>query len=331
MIPVIRTRIRKAGLLNKSFRATAGLMVFMLLTGHSGLYAQVCTDLSYQPIVNESFGTGGQRLLTAGLSAYAYQTNTCPNDGEYIVSDVVDGTCFNSAWHPITEDHTPGDVRGSMLLINGWYEETEFYAQPVPTLCPGTTYEFSFWGINIINPAKANDGLLPNLTAAVKITTGALIQILEFGSITQTSKPTWFRFSGLFTVPDTVTQVSIHLISGKGGSGNDFGIDDIQVRQCGACAPVSLYVPDAFTPNNDGMNDELSVILREPAAFDMKIFNRWGNLVFASNAPDRTWNGTYEGSPCPPGEYTWTISYQTAQKTSSATRYSKTGHVMLLR
>ena len=305
--------------------------VLYLYTGYQPVMAQSCFNLSDQPLFFESFGSGGQRPVLSGKTSYEYQNGNCPQDGQYKIVDFIDGTCFDSVWHYIPEDHTPGDTRGNMLLFNGGYDVNEFYNQAVSGLCPGTTYEFSFWSSNLLRPDKNATGRLPNLTAQLETLNGQIIQTTAIGSIPATAKPVWTRYALLFTPPDTVSQLTIHLITGKGGSGNDFVIDDIQVNQCGSCAPTSLYVPDAFTPNNDGMNDEFSIFVREPSAFDLKIFNRWGNLIFTSNALNDRWNGTYAGNLCPSGEYTWTITYQTANQPRSVNRYSRTGRVLLIR
>ena len=58
------------------------------------------------------------------------------------------------------------------------------------------------------------------------------------------------------------------------------------------CSDYNL--PNVFTPNNDGANDLYTPILpiRFIAEVDMKIFNRWGALVFETNDPMLNWDGT---------------------------------------
>ena len=56
-----------------------------------------------------------------------------------------------------------------------------------------------------------------------------------------------------------------------------------------------LYnLPNAFTPNGDGQNDVYTPIIpyRLVEKIDMKIYNRWGNLVFETKDPNINWNGT---------------------------------------
>lgn len=71
-----------------------------------------------------------------------------------------------------------------------------------------------------------------------------------------------------------------------------------------------ILVAGGFTPNNDGKNDKVYPILIGIASFQyIKIFNRWGNLVFqtSSTDPEQGWDGTYQGQPQPADTYTWVV------------------------
>ncbi len=56
-----------------------------------------------------------------------------------------------------------------------------------------------------------------------------------------------------------------------------------------------VFVPSAFTPNNDNLNDMIYVKTLGIERFDFKVFNRWGELVFETDDPDIGWDGTYKG------------------------------------
>ena len=69
-----------------------------------------------------------------------------------------------------------------------------------------------------------------------------------------------------------------------------------------------IYVPKAWSPNNDGHNDKLfpiPVCIRELKFF--RVFNRWGQLVFETNILDHGWDGIYKGVPQVMDVYTWTL------------------------
>jgi len=70
-----------------------------------------------------------------------------------------------------------------------------------------------------------------------------------------------------------------------------------------------LYVPNAFTPNNDGLNDVFRPIFTGPATkFDFRIFNRWGQLIFQTNTPNEGWSGLFRGTAQPKDVYVYYIT-----------------------
>jgi len=67
-------------------------------------------------------------------------------------------------------------------------------------------------------------------------------------------------------------------------------------------------VPNAFTPNGDGINDLFQVNgLYKNCTFRMIIYDRWGQLLFESENVDKGWDGTYRGQACPPDSYVWVV------------------------
>lgn len=73
-----------------------------------------------------------------------------------------------------------------------------------------------------------------------------------------------------------------------------------------------ISIPNAFSPNGDGKND-IFHILGFPNSVNyltMKIFNRWGQLVFESNDEHKGWDGTYKGIPQEIGVYVFLLNYQ---------------------
>jgi gliding motility-associated-like protein len=72
----------------------------------------------------------------------------------------------------------------------------------------------------------------------------------------------------------------------------------------------TVVVPSAFTPNNDGMNDDfVALSLSTPRAFSMHIYNRWGQLVFESADIRNGWDGNYEGKKQMEGVFEYYIQY----------------------
>jgi gliding motility-associated-like protein len=97
---------------------------------------------------------------------------------------------------------------------------------------------------------------------------------------------------------------------------------------------VTVYVhpkiPDAFTPNGDGLNDKFRILGIPPeniTRFNLQIFDRWGQIVFQTNDIMDSWDGTYQGHLCPPDIYNWVIYYETPKKT----KISNKGQVTIIR
>jgi gliding motility-associated-like protein len=68
-----------------------------------------------------------------------------------------------------------------------------------------------------------------------------------------------------------------------------------------------LHIPTAFTPNNDGINDTFEIFNPKDQILDVRIFNRWGRVIFQSSGYDHPWNGTYQQEPVPAGNYPYMI------------------------
>lgn len=68
-----------------------------------------------------------------------------------------------------------------------------------------------------------------------------------------------------------------------------------------------LLVPNVFTPNGDGMNDEFRVVYRSLAEFHCWVYNRWGKLVYKWDDPAKGWDGTINGHPAAEGAYFYVI------------------------
>lgn len=74
---------------------------------------------------------------------------------------------------------------------------------------------------------------------------------------------------------------------------------------------IDLLIPNAFTPNGDGLNDIFHVVnpITYPF-FEMTVFDRWGEIIFRSNDIRTGWDGTFQGQDQEVGAYIWTIRYR---------------------
>ena len=72
-----------------------------------------------------------------------------------------------------------------------------------------------------------------------------------------------------------------------------------------------LFIPNAFTPNGDGINDYWNIpYLDIGFEADVKIFNRWGGLVYHASAAKVSWNGNLNNIPQPSGVYIYVITFK---------------------
>ncbi len=74
-----------------------------------------------------------------------------------------------------------------------------------------------------------------------------------------------------------------------------------------AVAESYLAVPNVFTPNGDGKNDEFRVSYRSLREFHCWVYNRWGKLVYEWDDPAKGWDGTINGRPAAEGAYFYVI------------------------
>jgi gliding motility-associated-like protein len=129
-----------------------------------------------------------------------------------------------------------------------------------------------------------------------------------------------YNVNGIINANVTITrQGSYHIIATDTyGCQRVFDARIIE-RKCSDC---EIYVPNAFTPNGDGLNDLFKVqLFCNPSDFSVQIFDRWGKKVFESHNTGTGWDGTYLGNKMSPDVYVYFISYKTSSniKTESGT------------
>ena len=89
----------------------------------------------------------------------------------------------------------------------------------------------------------------------------------------------------------------------------------------------SVLLPDAFSPNGDGVNDEFLPILNNATNYKLQIYNRWGELVFQSSSVLQGWNGVYQNRIAQEGTYIYSIKFEN----DLGERIEQSGTFILLR
>ena len=82
-----------------------------------------------------------------------------------------------------------------------------------------------------------------------------------------------------------------------------------------------LIIPSVFTPNDDGTNDywQISGLNMYPESLTVKVFNRWGQLLFSSKGYSVPWDGTYKGSNLPTADYYFIIDLSNGAESLTGT------------
>jgi gliding motility-associated-like protein len=95
-------------------------------------------------------------------------------------------------------------------------------------------------------------------------------------------------------------------------------------------APYAVHIPNAFSPNTDGINDRIgAIVVGQLVEFRLQIFSSWGRLVFDGHAHDFWWDGTYDGEPAQEGVYAFLLTARFRQNPGNPVAYK--GTITLLR
>ncbi|MFY0594425.1 gliding motility-associated C-terminal domain-containing protein [Roseivirga sp.] len=70
-----------------------------------------------------------------------------------------------------------------------------------------------------------------------------------------------------------------------------------------------VVLPNAFSPNNDGVNDTFNAVTDCTLPYSMQVYNKWGTIVFSSNDIGSGWDGRFEGQEAPAGLYSYIVFY----------------------
>jgi gliding motility-associated-like protein len=76
-----------------------------------------------------------------------------------------------------------------------------------------------------------------------------------------------------------------------------------QGTESGEVDALRLFIPNAFTPNDDGVNDFFYITNSSFSVFNFSVFDRWGNQVYVTNNSNFQWDGKINGKPVPTDIY----------------------------
>jgi large repetitive protein len=93
--------------------------------------------------------------------------------------------------------------------------------------------------------------------------------------------------------------------------GNCVFSDTVKVEYVN-CVPCNIYVPNVFAPDDDGENDWFQGY--SDCAFlsyHLRVYDRWGNMVFQSRKEEDHWDGTFRSKAMSPGVFIWLLDVET--------------------
>ena len=123
----------------------------------------------------------------------------------------------------------------------------------------------------------------------------------------------------------TATTTGLYRIIAQNGCGRDTADMNIVFDAC----PCTLLLPNAFTPNGDGINDNFRPLHAcDMQDYSMTIFNRYGEKIYFTKDALQGWDGRARTDKPLPGAYVWMVSYI---KPSNKQQVQKQGTVLLIR
>lgn len=334
----------------------ASTSIYTLTGTDNGCSSSVTTTVTVNPlpVVTTNFAVicpGDQAVLTSSTSIPGGTYTWLPNNQttssisesptastNYTVVYTVDG-CSASAIAAVNMKPVPvlsvnsGSVcEGSALLLlaNASIAGGTYVWQPGGETTPSisqspstaTSYTVSYTVNGCSASALASIGIYPDPDAAVNpsassVAPGDEVSIVASGG-TSYLWNTGASTSQILMKPlETTTYCAT--VTNANGCKREACVE-VLVR-----AESTLYIPNVFTPNGDGINDEFYVSSYNLSEFDIKIFNRWGQLLFQTNDPLKGWDGSFRGQTVA-GVYVFILK----AKGNDGSEYHKSGHVTLI-
>ncbi|MEO6304138.1 MAG: PKD domain-containing protein, partial [Bacteroidia bacterium] len=109
---------------------------------------------------------------------------------------------------------------------------------------------------------------------------------------------------------------------------NKFGCKDTIEQVVKILPEFRFWIPNAFTPDENILNDYFMPIAIGVVNYDFEIFDRWGERLFKTNNPKQGWNGFYKAQECKQDVYVWRITFTNVVSKKDEVHY---GHVTLLK
>ncbi len=284
-----------------------------------GVTLTVRSDLFCAWTVTDSITIHPVTVTAQGIS-------TCPGNADGSVSALVSGGTglYTYSWTSGGSGLTGGQAVSASPggLSQGGYTVTVTDANGCTATATATVGLFAAVVISVSNDTT--------------ITSGGAAQLRASGGVSYLWTPSG-SLSGSTSYnptayPGQTTTYTVHVTDANDCSGTDS--IKVSVSEPVVCDSVSvlknLFVPNAFSPNGDGQNDRLFIHVSHPACIaelNLKIYDRWGELVFETTTVSLGWDGTYRGQYLNSGVFAYYLNVTLAD---GQTLFKK-GNITLVR
>lgn len=259
-------------------------------------------------------------------------TNACGTGTDQVTVELIfpqvtagsDGTICLNEWHPVWAEGAESYAWVPALWVQNWTAQETYVSPPENTVF--TVYGTDEYGCVATDQVAVNVLPLPYLDAGPD----QVVQWLDPTNLYGTSDEPdfWWTESEELSCTDCLNPQLYPETSGW------YVLNAIDANGCVNRDSVfvevfmPVYVPNAFTPDGDGINDIFKVYGENIQNFQIEIRDRWGELIFESNDPEQVWNGSVRGGEylVQTDVYIWTIWFDSIEG-----RTKLTGHVTVLR
>ncbi len=306
--------------------------------------AYSCIDMARQ--IKLSGATSYSWLPHVGLSC-----DTCgapmvmpPNSLVYTVTATSYYGCKSVGKVPVTVfEHTHSEISGDTTIckgdmatlhargaekyrwINGWKLNDPTIPDPVAT--PDSTFTYILIATENVcykDTLQVTVTVAPlpafNIPVAYTIIAGTEVQLNAHVTNSVHTKYTWTPAEHLTCAncPSPIANPELPVIYTVTAISGDGCAADTTIYVNTYCDESQVFIPNSFTPNQDGLNDRFYVSGRGiKLVKHLVVFNRWGEIVFErqntpANDPIAGWDGSYKGSDLPPDSFIFTVEAECA-------------------
>ncbi|MNU48414.1 PKD domain protein [compost metagenome] len=229
-------------------------------------------------------------------------------------------------------DGTPTITTNALDICSHVYALPGTYTVSITSVSDnGCVYSNTFTNMIVVDGPTANFHISPNPTTIFEPNV-----MLNNSSSTDVVNYSWLIQGG---APATSSLENVNVDFPEGIVGNynvtlivtnANGCVDSITKIVQVLSDVILYAPNTFTPDGDELNQMwfLHIDGIDIYQFGLKIFNRWGEVIWESHDPKAAWDGTYQGEIVPYGAYSWILE---TREIISDKKYTFNGHINVIR